>query len=82
MSKALNGAPEYTTKGICARIRAAFPTLDLDGKLPTAPPPPPKEDSTIDNALGALNRTHGIIEKMQEQMDRLITIIENGSKDK
>ncbi len=76
MSRALNGIDEYTTSGLCARIRAAFPTLQLDGSTTPMPPTSIQTNSnTIDTALGAVSKAHSIIEKMQEQMDKLIDII-------
>ena len=37
---------------------------------------PGQESDNLTTALGAVTAAHGIIEKMQEQMDRLITLIE------
>lgn len=85
LSRAINNDEHYNTPSLREKIKQVFPTAEFEYQGESSPPRESgdiKNFSIVDDALGAVNKAHGIIEKMQEQMDRLITIIENGSKDK
>lgn len=85
MSKAMNGAEGYATEKLCEKIKAAFPTLEVQGNVKqiasgngtiqvvgTA-----NDCNTLDNAITAVNDAHGIIKTMQQQMNVLLDIIKN-----